>query len=124
MTVSSARLAPGVRSVLHAPRGQRFSHPRLPAASTREELLLAQMGDNPRVAYRQLHGILPAWMEVQHARLSPAAVETRTAAPPPRPRHRSHRKIRGSGSLGLALCCHVLAAALGAFAHHVLSPLL
>jgi hypothetical protein len=124
MTVSSARLAPGVRSVLDAPRGQRFSHPRIPAVSTREELLLAQMGDNPRVAYRQRHGILPAWMAVQHARLSPAAVETRTAAPPPRPRHRSHRKVRGSGSIGLALCCHVLAAALGAFAHHVLSPLL
>ncbi len=80
-----------IRRVLDAPRGQRFvrpgsaSHPSRssrpdslsrprktdsPGEPTREQRLLAQMTGNPRVAYRQTHGELPAWMHVQAARLA------------------------------------------------------
>ncbi|MEV6818062.1 hypothetical protein AB0M72_04815 [Nocardiopsis dassonvillei] len=80
-----------IRRVLDAPRGQRFVRPGTasntapsgrpdslnrsrntsdPNEPTREQRLLAQMADNPRVAYRQLHGELPTWMHVQAARLA------------------------------------------------------
>jgi hypothetical protein len=57
-----------IRRVLDAPRGQRFVRPGASAPPTREERLLAQMRDNPRVAYRLKHGQLPYWMRVQYAR--------------------------------------------------------
>ncbi|WP_435108747.1 hypothetical protein [Nocardiopsis synnemataformans] len=80
-----------IRRVLDAPRGQRFVRPGTaghpgrssrpdglnrsrntgnPAVSAREQRLLDQMANNSRVAYRQAHGELPAWMHVQAARLA------------------------------------------------------
>jgi len=78
------------------------------------------------VDYRLRHGVLPAWMETHDARLTQSARVSWSAVRPPlpRPRSRSHRRVREGGGFGLALCCHTRAAALGAFAHHVLSPLL
>lgn len=67
-TVSS-----GVRAVLDAPRGHRFSRPCYPAPLTREQRLLSQMEGNPRVAYRQAHGVLPEWMHVHAAQLDERA---------------------------------------------------
>ncbi|WDZ88920.1 hypothetical protein [Nocardiopsis sp. HUAS JQ3] len=79
-TVSS-----GVRAVLDAPRGRRFSKPGYPTPLTREQRLLAQMEGNPRVAYRQAHGELPPWMHVHAARLDERASRT-TERPEERPR--------------------------------------
>ncbi|MFD3685725.1 hypothetical protein ACFWTE_13025 [Nocardiopsis sp. NPDC058631] len=124
MSASAPPLSIGIRTVLDAPRGHRFSRPQHPPAQTREQRLLNQMRGNPRVDYRLRHGVLPAWMETHDARLTQSARVSRSAARPPLPRPRSHRRVREGGGLGLALCCHTLAAALGAFAHHVLSPLL
>ncbi|GAB3732764.1 hypothetical protein [Nocardiopsis nanhaiensis] len=67
------RVDPGVRQVLTAPRGQRFTRTRTGARAparppTREQRLLAQMADNPRVQYRREHGTLPHWMKVAAAR--------------------------------------------------------
>ncbi|WP_159942072.1 MULTISPECIES: hypothetical protein [unclassified Nocardiopsis] len=59
-----------IRRVLDAPRGQRFVRPGAAHRPTWEERLLAQMRDNPRVAYRQAHGELPHWMRVQAARMA------------------------------------------------------
>ncbi|WP_047870368.1 hypothetical protein [Nocardiopsis sp. RV163] len=80
-----------IRRVLDAPRGQRFVRPGTASdtgpsgcpdslkrsgntgetdETTREQRLLAEMADNPRVAYRRLHGELPVWMHVQAARLA------------------------------------------------------
>ena len=59
----------GVRTVLDAPRGRRFS-PTRTGPTTREQRLLAQMEGNPRVAYRQAHGTLPLWMHLQAARMA------------------------------------------------------
>ncbi|WP_150252486.1 hypothetical protein [Nocardiopsis deserti] len=82
--MSTEPVSSGVRAVLDAPRGRRFSKPSYPAPLTREQRLLAQMEGNPRVAYRQTHGVLPAWMHVHAARLA----ERDTPAPegPARPR--------------------------------------
>ena len=128
MSAPAPPLSTGIRTVLDTPRGQRFSRPRQPPARTREQRLLDQMRGNPRVDYRLRHGVLPAWMETHDARLTQSARVSRSAASPPLPRprsrSRSHRRVREGGGFGLALCCHTLAAALGAFAHHVLSPLL
>jgi len=66
----SGPVASEVRAVLDAPRGRRFSKPVYPAPLTREQRLLAQMQGNPRVAYRQAHGVLPAWMHIQAARMA------------------------------------------------------
>lgn len=89
--MSTAPVAVGVRQVLAAPRGQRFT--RTPALKptrvqppnrpdAHQERLLEQMRVNPRVAYRLEHGELPAWMRIQ-------AERERTANPtpdtPPRP---------------------------------------
>ncbi|MFD6949572.1 hypothetical protein A6A08_07505 [Nocardiopsis sp. TSRI0078] len=74
----------GVRAVLDAPRGRRFSKPSYPPPLTREQRLLAQMEGNPRVAYRQAHGVLPEWMHVHAARLDERA--SRTTEGPERPR--------------------------------------
>ncbi|WP_435108774.1 hypothetical protein [Nocardiopsis synnemataformans] len=89
MTAPAApELSPGMRRVLDAPRGQRFSRPTLrpgirpttnrPPASPppltslgrtpRERALLAQMPDTPRLRYRLTHGDVPAWMMASDAR--------------------------------------------------------
>ncbi|GAB3699813.1 hypothetical protein [Nocardiopsis oceani] len=79
----------GVRAVLDAPRGRRFPRPGTPPSSTREQRLLAQMADNPRVAHRQAHGTLPAWMHTHAARLAERDnqpfKEQRRPPPPPQP---------------------------------------
>ncbi|MDT0329204.1 hypothetical protein [Nocardiopsis lambiniae] len=100
--MSAEPVSSGVRAVLGAPRGRRFSRPgtpTLPALSTREQRLLAQMPDNPRVAYRQARGQTPPWMNLHSARITgddaprparrrePAPVPGRVPAPRvPRPR--------------------------------------
>ncbi|MFL1431614.1 MULTISPECIES: hypothetical protein [unclassified Nocardiopsis] len=94
--MSAEPVSSEVRAVLGAPRGRRFSRPgapAFPASRTREQRLLAQMPDNPRIAYRQRHGQTPPWMEAHAARLTqgdtprparrePAPAPDRT--PPPR----------------------------------------
>ena len=67
-----------------------------PASSTsafraRERRLLAQMADNPRVAHRQAHGVLPAWVYEHATRLAerdgrPLPERPADAPPIPRPR--------------------------------------
>ncbi|MFV2196713.1 hypothetical protein [Nocardiopsis sp. LOL_012] len=69
-----APVSSGVRAVLSAPRGARFTRTRTgsrrPAAEpTRRERVLAQRADNPRIVYRQAHGELPAWMHLQADRI-------------------------------------------------------
>ncbi|WP_370012868.1 hypothetical protein UIS43_07285 [Nocardiopsis sp. LDBS0036] len=83
--MSAEPVSLGVRAVLDAPRGRRFSKPSYPTPLTREQRLLAQMKDNPRVAYRQAHGVLPEWMHVHAARLDERASRT-TEGPEERPR--------------------------------------
>ncbi|WP_159942836.1 hypothetical protein [Nocardiopsis sp. FR6] len=78
-----------IREVLNAPRGQRFVRPGTPTGTnrTREQILLAQMRDNPRVAYRLEHGELPPWMYIHAARITEASRQRETETPPvPRPR--------------------------------------
>ncbi|WP_028649425.1 hypothetical protein [Nocardiopsis sp. CNT312] len=70
-----APVSSGVRAVLSAPRGARFTRTRTgtrrPAAEpTRRERVLAQMADNPRIVYRQAHGELPAWMDAHAERIA------------------------------------------------------
>ncbi|AFR05821.1 hypothetical protein ACFYOC_03805 [Nocardiopsis alba] len=83
-----------VRSVLDAPRGRRFSRtpmvagrrPAFPESPlARERRLLRQMADNPRVAHRIEHGILPQWMDVARERREREAAAMNTATPPPLP---------------------------------------
>ncbi|WP_306369515.1 hypothetical protein [Nocardiopsis sp. CC223A] len=80
-------LSSGVRAVLGAPRGRRFSRPGAPLPPTWEQLLLAQMPDNPRVAYRQARGQIPPWMDAHLARLTedgtPRPARRREPAPAP-----------------------------------------
>ncbi|WP_053063588.1 hypothetical protein [Nocardiopsis sp. RV163] len=95
--MTAVPVSSGVRAVLDAPRGRRFSRPGAsapPISPIREQRLLAQMEGNPRVAYRQAHGVLPAWMEIHAARLAerdtrapegPEERPRRPAAPPVRP---------------------------------------
>lgn len=84
-----------VRSVLAAPRGQRFSRPGSSRPTTsrrgpfepvytppetdqaRRERLLRQMRGNPRVAYMLEHGELPHWMIVARERREQAEREAR-----------------------------------------------
>ncbi|WP_431867890.1 hypothetical protein [Nocardiopsis eucommiae] len=106
-----------IRSVLTAPRGHRFPRtntrppqpgvPALESASAwtethqdRQERLLRQMGDNPRVAYMLHHGPLPHWVTVARHHREQAAQEAAEAASPaepepepalPRGRHRAPR---------------------------------
>ncbi|WP_433700793.1 hypothetical protein [Nocardiopsis sp. CA-288880] len=146
-----------VRQVLDTPPGQcsahpAAAHPRSEAPtgrSAREQRLLAQMRDNPRVAYRLEHGVLPAWMEIQDARLAqrpavPAPPPSRPAVlsvPRPRPasddgpsspvpaprrtrsplprRPHSHRKPRRRARAAWRLTAYTLATAAGALAHHL-----
>lgn len=68
--MSAAVVSSGVRSVLDTPRGRRFSRPGGSVPLSREQRLIAQMPGNPRVAYRQFHGQLPAWMDVHAARVA------------------------------------------------------
>ncbi|NYH50440.1 hypothetical protein HNR06_000029 [Nocardiopsis arvandica] len=70
--MSAEPVSSGVRAVLDAPRGRRFSRPGAPAAAplTREQRLLIRMEGNPRVAHRMEHGELPAWMHVHAARVA------------------------------------------------------
>lgn len=99
--MSAAPVPTGIRTVLDAPRGSRFSRPgaatpptrnqRPPEGEqgflTREQRLLAQMQGNPRVAYRQAHGQLPLWMRLHAARLAErdahAPEDPRKPAPAP-----------------------------------------
>lgn len=102
-----------MRSVLDAPRGQRFSRPgatlsrpatryTLPETpQEREARLLRQMEGNPRVARRLEHGQLPHWMVVARQRHEQAERKAREAAsiaeePAPtvrsRGRHRAPRR--------------------------------
>ena len=99
--MSAAPVSSGIRTVLDAPRGSRFSRPgattpptrkqRPPDGEqcplTREQRLLAQMQGNPRVAYRQAHGQLPMWMRLHAARLAERDAHTpggpRIPAPAP-----------------------------------------
>ncbi|GAB2480965.1 hypothetical protein [Nocardiopsis aegyptia] len=76
MATAASALAPDMRRVLNAPRGQRFSRPTTvarpstapapPLASLgrtpRERALLAHMPDTPRLRHRLAHGDLPLWM--------------------------------------------------------------
>lgn len=73
--MTTATLPPGIRQVLATPRGERFAAPGR-APQNRHTRLLAQMQDNPRARYRQLHGELPAWILPKEDR----------ASRPPRPR--------------------------------------
>ena len=137
MTVPSP-VAPEVRTVLGAPRGRRFSRPGVPASPTprtREQRLLAQMPDNPRVVYRQAHGQIPAWMDTHAARLTandnPRPARRSEPAPAPAPERtptprvpRPHRKPRRPGRTAWRLTAYALAALAGALAHHLAAPLL
>lgn len=87
--MSAEPISSGVRTVLDAPRGRRFSHTRTgKTPPTREQRLLAQMEGNPRVAYRQTHGPLPAWMHLHAARLAFREAQTsdRPRKPTPAPK--------------------------------------
>lgn len=80
--MTAATVSSRTREVLGAPRGHRFSRPShtsRPAPLTREQRLLAQMRDNPRVAYRLEHGTLPHWMRVAEERRD----QRRRASPEP-----------------------------------------
>ncbi|GHD17048.1 hypothetical protein GCM10007147_05790 [Nocardiopsis kunsanensis] len=78
--MSAEPISTGVRAVLDTPRGSRFTRTRTGARPpTREQCLLAQMEGNPRVAYRQAHGVLPAWMHLQAARVGERERQTRHA---------------------------------------------
>ena len=126
----------GVQRVLSAPRGQRFTHTRTGTRTpTREERMLAQMRDNPRVAHRLTHGALPAWMEVaaQRRRTSTAVPRPRPAPddspaprkpePAPFPRRPGcHRKPRRR--VGWHLAAYTLTAGAGALTQHLLATLL
>ncbi|MFD3687887.1 hypothetical protein ACFWTE_24085 [Nocardiopsis sp. NPDC058631] len=112
--MSTSTLAPGMRRVLDAPRGRRFSRPAArpavrptpsptppsrpaplpPLASLgrtpRERELLAQMPDTPRLRYRFTHGDLPPWMNVPRPQdprpdVAPALDPVPRPAPRPRP---------------------------------------
>lgn len=63
--------------------GRRPAPPESPLA--RERRLLRQMADNPRVAHRIEHGILPQWMDVARERREREAAAMNTAPPPPLP---------------------------------------
>ncbi len=67
--------APGMRAVLSAPRGRRFTRIRVKARRppTREQRLFTQMPDNARVARRPAHGELPPWMDLHHTRITARA---------------------------------------------------
>ncbi|WP_152436733.1 hypothetical protein [Nocardiopsis xinjiangensis] len=141
--MSTATLPDGMRQVLTAPRGRRFTRPGIPR--THQARMLAQMADNPRVRYRQLHGELPAWMNAQEERTpprrqprpaTPTVPHPRTpdetspgAQPPSRPRPSrppvpvpprrpgNHRKPRRR--TGWILAGHTLAATAGACVSHL-----
>lgn len=137
-----------IRRVLDTPRGSRFSHTRTgtrstaPVPPTREQLMLAQMADNPRVQYRLKHGQIPYWVKVaaqqraEHERAArqqqeepprvprprPAPDDGPRPQPPPLPRRpRSHRKPRRAP---WRLVTYTLAATAGALAHHLATFLL
>ncbi|MGW5877249.1 hypothetical protein ACWFMI_11970 [Nocardiopsis terrae] len=142
-----------IRRVLDTPRGSRFSHTRTGTRPpTRQQRLLGQMADNPRVAYRQAHGELPHWMKVaarqrtEHERTArqpseeppriprprPAPDDGPRPKPPlpplprrPRPRpHRPHSHRKPRSRSGWRLVAYALAAATGALAHHLATALL
>ncbi|MGW5876002.1 hypothetical protein ACWFMI_05520 [Nocardiopsis terrae] len=141
-TTPPVPVSAGVRQVLSAPRGRRFSHTPAPDRArtrpqppSRQEQLLAQMRGNPRVEHRLAHGELPAWMHVAaQRRRTPAPVPRPRPAPddgptrpgpglPPLPRRpRSHRKPRRK--FGWFVTIYALATAAGALIQHVFSNLL
>jgi hypothetical protein len=151
--MSTAPVAAGVRQVLAAPRGQRFT--RTPALSptrvrppsrpdAHQEQHLTQMRDNPRVAYRLDHGELPAWMRAQAERQRVPRPTPDTAprpvprprpapddgpppsrpSPKPRPLPRRPRSHRKPRHAGWRLTGYALAAVAGAAIHHLTSVLL
>ncbi len=80
--------------MLDAPRGRRFSrtpmvagHRPAPPESplARERRLLRQMADNPRVAHRIEHGVLPQWMNVARERREREVAAMNAAPPSPTP---------------------------------------
>ncbi|MCY9784208.1 hypothetical protein KIK06_09915 [Nocardiopsis sp. EMB25] len=106
-----------VRAVLDAPRGHRFARTRTGTRTpTRQQRLLNELRGNPRVAYRQAHGELPAWM-----RGPPPPSTAREPALESRRRPHSHRKPR---STGRHLATHALAALTGALVLHLAVDLL
>lgn len=124
---------PGVRQVLTAPRGHRFTRTRTDSRPpTREQVLLAQMAGNPRVQHRLQHGELPHWMKVaaqqRTRRATPTVPRPRPAPddgprpqPPPLPRRpRSHRKPRRTP---WRLIGYTLATTAGALAHYLVTTL-
>ncbi len=126
----SAQISTEVRSVLAAPRGHRFPRPaarpkrgsapswgvQVPSGApqepeshqARQERLLRQMQDNPRVAYMLEHGPVPHWVHVTRQQRERAAREAREAQEAqqaaarfqpepvlPRGRHRAPRRWWG-----------------------------
>ncbi|WP_234003821.1 hypothetical protein [Nocardiopsis sp. SBT366] len=113
--MSGSQVSAQIRSVLTAPRGHRFPRtnarsprPAVPALQSesawtethqdRQERLLRQMGDNPRVAYMLEHGPVPHWVRVARQHREQAAQKAAEAASlaepepvPPRGRHRAPR---------------------------------
>lgn len=126
-------VAAAVRQVLSAPRGHRFTHTRAhPPLSPRQEEILTQMGDNPRVARRLKYGTLPTWMHVAaqqdraanpipHPRPTPEDLPAPPKPPPLPCRPRSHRKPRRK--IGWPLTAYGLAASAGAVAYHLTTVL-
>lgn len=150
MRTTDTAVDAGVRAVLAAPRGRRFSRPAAPLS--REQRLLAQMRGNPRVERRLRQGELPLWMHLQAERLAeqrqPARSEppqparaprprpapddgpspstpkrlARPKPPLPRRRPRSHRKP--SAHLGRLLAAYTFAVGVGAIAQYLATALL
>lgn len=142
------RIRPGLREVLTAPRGQRFTHtpepsrgpaphPRPSDEQARREQMLAQMADNPRVQRRLVHGDLPHWMHVAAARRQQADRPPNRPEPPdppvpptprvPRPRSEPDRNPlpprprshRRPRRTAWRLITYTLAATTGALVHHL-----
>ncbi|WP_304455455.1 hypothetical protein [Nocardiopsis sp. YSL2] len=146
--IADERVSPGVRAVLSAPRGRRFTHTPQPSRRgpqpSREQRLLAQMRGNPRVERRMRQGELPPWMLVAEQRRRereraarrrrlpvPAPRPAPDDGPPPpserpplprrpRPRPRRHRRPRRPA---WPLVAYTLAAAAGALARHLTTGL-
>ncbi|MCY9784881.1 hypothetical protein KIK06_13370 [Nocardiopsis sp. EMB25] len=129
-----------IRAVLGAPRGRRFTRPvatTTTATADRHRILLEEMRDNPRVRYRQRHGVLPAWMDEPRRRPTnppaPVPVPRPRTAPdddprpqnpkrPPLPRRRSRHRKPPRRLLPL-LTLHALTALAGAGAYHLVMSL-
>ncbi|MFW6640053.1 hypothetical protein ACOALZ_08405 [Nocardiopsis algeriensis] len=150
MKTTGTAVDAGVRAVLAAPRGHRFSRPAAPLS--REQRLLAQMRGNPRVERRLRQGELPLWMHIQAERLAeqgqpvrstpspqparaprprpapddgppPPAPEQPVRPKPPLPRRRPHSHRKPSTRWGRLLTAYTLAVGVGAVAQHLVTAL-